>query len=64
MAAERWLVANTQRLERSRNLDEYTITEWLGIIARIFVAALLFRLLLLVLVGAFVALVVMPVLRR
>jgi hypothetical protein len=64
MAAERRLVANTQRLERSRNLDEHTITEWLGIIARIFVAALLFRLLLLVLVGAFVALVVMPVLRR
>jgi hypothetical protein len=57
------LVANTHRLERIRNLDEYTITEWLGIIARIFVASLLFQLLLLLLVGAFVALVVMPVLR-
>lgn len=58
------LVTNTQRLERIRNLDEYTITAWLGIIARIFVASLLFQLLLLLIVAAFIGLVVMPFLAR
>lgn len=58
------LVANTKRLERIRNLDDYTITEWLGIIARIFVASLMFQVLLLLIVAAFIALVVMPFLAR
>lgn len=57
------IAANTHRINRIRNLDDYTITDWMLIIAKIFVASLLFQFLLLVVVGLFITLVMMPFIR-
>lgn len=58
------ILASTRRSDRGKNLDEYTITEWVKIIAKIFIASLVFQILLVIIVVAVIALIIGPLIPR